>query len=282
MNDSDKTKKDWESYKEIVLKYSRLFLCCNTIEYFCLENIEKDRSGIIASNHVGSSKDIMSLVDVFMEEDEQIFFAARKEMFKAEGWYGLIKQHLKNHLKLFSYIIPEKLIRKVADSTHSDIKKMEEIGTIIPFDIQNRKDFRASMMTVNQYLSEYGRKVVIFQFDKKEREADRRFIFHGANKGAAYLANKVYKEHKIEVPIYPTAILGSGSLLPLDCMITTLSKKPIRVSFGKPLEITSFLDEEKPVDAMTHALDVNIRKQIRELAKNKEKGTVIYPARLRL
>jgi len=272
--DLGKTEQEREFYNEKAHEYSQIFLSFNTIEYYGLEKIIREGPAIISPNHVGSAKDILTLVDIFLEEDTQIFFATREDMFNSQEWYNVCKAHLKKHLRIFSHLVPDKRVKEFAKNTGP---YLERLG-MIPFDIQNKKNNLKSIRAVEQYLTEYGRKVVVFQFDKEKRKTDKHSLFHGANKGTAFMAHRVYKNHGIVVPVYPTGILGSHGLVPWDYMITTFKRKPIRVSFGDPLEITSYLNEKNPVKAMTSALDASIWRTLVDLSKNKKQGKIIYPA----
>ncbi len=270
MIDLSKAEKEKDAYREQGRKYSRLILRFNKIEYHGLENIVEDQPGIIAPNHVGSAKDILTLFNIFDTKDIQLFYAARRDMFVMDEWYGLVKKHLRKHLGIVSKLIPDKAVRRFAEETPS---KLARIGTI-PFDIKNGIGFRSSMRTVERYLSEYGRKVVLFQYDEEKRRADKKALFHGANKGAAFAVNRAYQKSGLVVPVYPTAIIGSHGLMP-EC---------ICVNIGKPLEINYFYEHiagENPIDTMTHALDVRIKDLLDELKNEKKDGKIIYPGRPR-
>jgi hypothetical protein len=205
------------------------------------------------------------LAQVFLEKGIQLFYGARSEMFDKEKFYALIKKHLKRHLKEFSHLVRDSQIRRFADYTESNLPK---IGTI-PLDVNGGSN-RQALRIMEQYLSEYHRKVVLFQVDIQPKKGYKYNLFHGAKPGAAILASRVYEKYGMDVPVVPVGIYGSKGLIPLDYMITHLARKPIKIRVGQPLYITSFLEQENPIQSMTAALEESIWGLLLETLKGKD------------
>jgi 1-acyl-sn-glycerol-3-phosphate acyltransferase len=251
-------------YRKISERLNKIVSYLNTIEGYGLENIDfiRDKPAIIAPNHVGSSKDVIPLAQVFLEKDIQLFYGARSEMFDKDKLYPLIKKHLKKHLKEFSPLIRDSQIRRFADFAESNLSK---IGAI-PLDVNGGSN-REALRIMEQYLGEYKRKVVLFQFEKEPKKDLKSYLFHGAKPGAAILASRVYNNYGIDVPVVPVGIYGSRGLIPLDYIVTHLARKPIKIRVGQPLYITSFLEQGNPVQSMTAALGDSIWRLLRETLK---------------
>ena len=281
MISQDKSKQDYEFYKYVGDYYGKFFLFFNKIEYFGLENIVKDKPGIIAPNHAGSAKDIFVMYEIFKQMDTQLFFAARDELFDKDQTFKMVKQHLKAHTGILSSFVPDWRLDEFAEFCSSSL---ESVGTI-PCDLNHkgssqrdkRRSNYASIKKMEQYVCEMGRKIVVYQFDKEKLKADRHAFFHEAKKGAAIVAHSAYKDYGAAIPVYPVAILGSKGLMPWY-MITELERKPIKINFGQPLEITSFINEKNPVESMRAELESRIWHLLRDLARKKDKGTILYPS----
>jgi 1-acyl-sn-glycerol-3-phosphate acyltransferase len=276
MASSEKSKQEYEFYKKVGDHYSNIFLYFNTIEYYGLENIIQDESGILAPNHVGSAKDIFTLYKTFNEIDTQLFFGARNELFDKGEIFEMAKSHLKRHTGILSSFIPDWRLEEFAEFCSSSL---ERVGTI-PLNINHkdrsrRIDLLKAMEQMEQYVSEMGRKVVLFQFDRKASR-DKSAVFHGAKKGAPTVAYNAYTHKGIAVPVYPIAIYGSHGLMPWH-ILTELSKKPIKVNIGEPLDITSFMDSPNPVESMRCALGDNIKGLLHDVVTRKDEGKIIYP-----
>ena len=261
-----------ELYRKISERLNKIVSYFNTIEGYGLENIDliRDKPAIIAPNHVGSSKDVIPLARLFLEKEIQLFYGARSEMFDKEAFYTMVRKHLKKHLREFSSLVRNSHIRRFAAFTESTLPK---IGTI-PLDVNGGSN-REALRIMEQYLGEYKRKLVLFQIKKKskndsEEESEKNvktYFFHGAKPGAAVLASRVYNNYGIDIPVVPVGIYGSRGLIPLDYMMTRLARKPIQIKIGAPIYITSFLDQENPVGAMTQALEINIWGLLKDLVR---------------
>jgi hypothetical protein len=262
--------------------YGKFFLFFNKIEYFGLENIVKDKPGIIAPNHAGSAKDIFVMYEIFKQMDTQLFFAARDELFDKSRTFEMVKKHLETHTGILSSFVPDWRLDEFSEFCSSSL---ESVGTI-PCDLNHkgisqrdkRKSNYAAIKKMEEYVGEMGRKIVVFQFDKEKVKADRHAFFHGAKKGAAIVAKSAYNDYGLVVPMYPVAIMGSKGLMPWY-MITELRRKPIKVSIGQPLEITSFINEKNPVESMKEELESKIRYLLRDLARREDKGQILYPSK---
>ena len=276
MVSSEKSKREYDFYKKVGDHYSNIFLYFNTIEYYGLENIVQDKSGILAPNHAGSAKDIFALYKIFNEIDTQLFFGARNELFDQKETVDLAKKHLKRYTRILSNFMPDWRLEEFAEFCSSSL---ERVGTILvninPKDKSRREDNLKALEQMEQYVSEMGRKVVLFQFDRKA-SGDKMAVFHGAKKGAPAVAYKAYNDYGLVIPVYPIAIYGSSGLMPWH-ILTELSKKPIKVNIGKPLGITSFLDSSDPVESMRCALKDDIWYLIHDVVSRKDKGKIIYP-----
>jgi hypothetical protein len=276
MASSEKSKQEYDFYKKVGDHYSNIFLYFNTIEYYGLENIVREEPGIIAPNHAGSAKDIFALYKVFNEIDTQLFFGARSELFDQKSTFDMAKYHLKRYTGILSSFIPTWRLEEFAEFCASSLERVGTIPlNINPKDKSRREDNLKALEQMAQYISEMGRKVVLFQFDRKASR-DRRAVFHGAKKGAPAIAYNAHKNHGAVVPVYPIAIYGSNGLMPWH-ILTELSKKPIKVNIGKPLDITSFLDSPDPAESMRCALKDDLWYLIHDVVSRKDKGKIIYP-----
>ncbi len=277
----DTSNQDYEFYKRVGGYYSKFFLFFNKIEYYGLENIIRGRSGIIAPNHVGSAKDIFSLFEILNQLGIPLSFAARHELFDKDKTFGMAKSHLKKHIKVLESLVPDWRIEEFAEFCASVMEKMGAIKCAV-----DRKMDRAEMIKINteartkmEYdVSQLERKIVVFQYQDKKSRVDKHAVFHGAKKGAAIVAYNVYEHHRVVVPVYPAAILGSKGLMPWY-MVTELRRKPIKVSIGQPLEITSFINEKNPVESMRAELESRIWYLLGDLARREDKGQILYPSK---
>jgi hypothetical protein len=276
MVSSEKSKQKYESYLKIGDHYSNIFLYFNTIEYYGLGNIVRDESGIWTPNHAGSAKDVFSLYKVAKEIDTQLFFGARSELFNKSKTFEMTKYHIHRHTGILSSIMPDWRLEEFAEFCSSSLERVGTLPLNINKEDSSRKiDNLKTLEKMEQYVTEMGRQVVIFQFDRKV-SGDKSATFHGAKKGAPAVAYNAYVHKGIAVPIYPIAIFGSHGLMPWH-ILTELSKKPIKVNIGEPSYITSFMDSPDPAESMRRALGDNIKRLLHDIVTRKDEGKIIYP-----
>jgi 1-acyl-sn-glycerol-3-phosphate acyltransferase len=119
----------------------------------------------------------------------------------------------------------------------------------------NAPDHENIRETIQAYLLA-GRAVVLMQADSVHRSVYHPYIGR-FKKGAADVAHELLTgEHGLEVPVTPISIYGAEGLL-------TIGKRII-VRIGEPMTIRPFLEDPRPVEKFTAALEERVAELVRQ------------------
>lgn len=218
------------------------------------ENFIKRGPNIIVGNHVGTFKDIATLLKIV---PRPIFFTANRMIFNTDELNRLIRYHLKRHLKNFGLFVdlilgPMKSLFVTYISTN-----ITKIGTI-PVDLNMGKT--KAMERCQEYLKN-GRAVITLQGRGRVTKIGPNPYMSYFRRGAPILSYNLYKEG-ITVPITPIAIFGAQ----VPFMIPT----KIKVSVGEPMYVTDYLAEgfTETVNQFREALEKKVKSLIYEIVKS--------------
>jgi 1-acyl-sn-glycerol-3-phosphate acyltransferase len=220
------------------------------VTYLGLKNIINEGSNLIIANHPGIARDIAAVVTAY---ERKLSILSAHYLFDENIF---MQEHIKPALgpRLFQFMYP--IAKRFA---HFLAKSMQE-QEMIPIN----KDYNGNLVTlahnirnainhVKHYLLK-GRAVVIFQitYNILKSISQKKVVNKEPSRYHSYLprfnptygkiAWELYHDHGLIVPITPIGIHGAEGLNPFRKMV---------INIGKPMDITSCLDETSPQDSVT-------------------------------
>lgn len=221
------------------------------------ENFIKKGPNIIIGNHVGTFKDIATLLKIV---PRPIFFTANRMIFSKDEFNRLIRHHLRKHLKNFGLFV-DFIIAPIKSLFVSYISNnITKVGTI-PVDLSRGKT--KAMEQCQEYLKD-GKAVITLQGHGRVTKIGPNPYVSYFRRGTPILSYNLYKEG-ITVPITPIAIFGTQ----VPFMIPT----KIRVNIGEPMFVTDYLAKGfiETVNQFREALEKRVNTLIYEIIKSKER-----------
>ncbi len=216
--------------REPIIKGASSFaLLGKKIEITGKENFVKGGPNIIVGNHIGTFKDIATLLKII---PRPTFFTANRMIFNKDELNYLIRRHLKIHMKNFGLLLDlvfNPLKSLVVNYVSANAAK---VGTI-PVDLNQGK--RMAMEKCQEYLKK-GKAIITLQGLGRVIEKNPNPYVGYFKRGASVLSYNMYKEEGISVPVTPIAMLGTH--------VPFLVPTKIRVKIGEPMYITDYLAGE--------------------------------------
>ncbi len=236
----------------IIKGASNFALLGKKIEITGKENFVKGGPNIIVGNHIGTFKDIATLLKII---PRPTFFTANRMIFNKDELNYLIRRHLKIHMKNFGLLLDlvfNPLKSLVVNYVSANAAK---VGTI-PVDLNQGK--RMAMEKCQEYLKK-GKAIITLQGLGRVIEKNPNPYVGYFKRGASVLSYNMYKEEGISVPVTPIAMLGT--------QVPFLVPTKIRVKIGEPMYITDYLAGEfaETVDKFRDALEKRVKTLILDI-----------------
>lgn len=219
------------------------------------QNFIREGPNIIIGNHCGAFKDVAVLLRI---RPRMIYFTANKQIFTKEGLDGLALKHLRRHLKnigpmLDSMLRPIKA--RLIDFVSGNITR---VGTI-PVSLEASK--REAMKLCEDYLRK-GRAVIALQGrGRVHPEAPHPYV-NSFKRGPAILANVLYREDGLVVPLTPLAMFGTHR--------PWVTPGTIKINVGTPMNILPHLSDDfnESVERFRRALEERVKALFLELIRS--------------
>jgi len=235
-------------------RIQRLSLLGKKLEIHGQQNIIYQGPNLIVGNHIGSFKDIAVLFNL---GPRTFYFTANEMIFNKAEFNGLIKKHLKRHLKefgVFIFKISSPLRGAFVDFISSNIGK---IGTI-PVNLEGSK--RHAIVKCQEYVSS-GKAVVLLQGRGRIIKEDSNPYVHPFRRGPAIISYNLYTEKGISVPVTPVAIFGTH--------LPYIVPGKIKINIGKPIFIKDYLSDgfELTIERFRAAMEKKVKLLLLELIR---------------
>lgn len=219
------------------------------------QNWVKEGPNVIVGNHCGAFKDVAIL---FRLAPRMIFFTANKEIFRPEDFNRLILKHFKRHLKDFGPVL-YMLVRPLRSSLIRFVSHhISRVGTI-PVDLNGSR--REALSLCQEYLRK-GRAVVTLQGRGRVQPRDAHPYVSTFKRGPAIMANTLYREDGISVPITPLALFGT--------QLPWIVPATIGVNIGEPMFIKDYLRDgiSETIEAFRSAIEARVKQLFLELVRD--------------
>lgn len=236
-------------------RIQRLSLLGKKLEILGEKNFVPEGPNLIVGNHIGSFKDIAVLFNL---GPRPFYFTANEMIFHKAEFNGLIKKHLKRHLKelgVFIFKVSAPLRGAFVDFISSNIGK---IGSI-PVNLEGSK--RHAIVKCQEYVGS-GKAVVLLQGRGRILKEDPNPYVHPFRRGPAIISYNLYIEKGISVPVTPVAIFGTH--------LPYVVPGKIKVNIGKPIYIMDYLADgfEQTVNRFRAAMEKRVRALLLELIRS--------------
>jgi len=235
-------------------KWISFLLFKKKIRVLGLQNWVKEGPNIVVGNHCGAFKDVAILLRI---APRMIFFTANKEIFTPENFNRLILKHFKRHLKDFGPIL-YMLLRPLRNSLVRFVSgHITRVGTI-PVDLNGSR--REALSRCQEYLRK-GRAIITLQGRGRVRPHDPHPYVSPFKRGPAILANNLYHENGISVPITPLALFGT--------QLPWIVPATIGVNIGEPMFIQDYLKDDfsQTIENFRNALEDRVKALFLELIR---------------
>jgi 1-acyl-sn-glycerol-3-phosphate acyltransferase len=217
-------------------------------------NFVPEGPNIIVGNHIGSYKDIASLMTAAPRD---IFFTANEKIFTYAEFNRLVKDYLRNTLKEFGFFVYELLPPLRIAFVNYVSTYISRVGTI-PVNLEGSK--RRAITRCQSYLEE-GKAVVLLQGKGRIRKSDPYPYVSPFRRGPAIMCYNLWREKGLLVPVTPVAYFGTH--LPF------VVPARIRINVGPPMYVRDYLGgkEAEVVENFRRAMEMRVRSLFRELLR---------------
>lgn len=221
---------------------TRAFIFPKKIDLRGGENFVREGPNIIIGNHIGSYKDVATLLRTV---PRMIYFTANQMIFDKKEASDLILRHLHRHMGKFGgflHLILNPLYTLVVHFVSGNAAK---VGSI-PVDIYGSK--RESIIKCQDYLRK-GRAVIALQGRGRVHPKDPNPYVKSFRRGVSIMAYNLFKQEGIVVPVTPMSIFGTHIMWGVPATI--------KVNVGRPLLIRDHWtgDETSTVEKFRAALE---------------------------
>jgi 1-acyl-sn-glycerol-3-phosphate acyltransferase len=241
-------------FEPIIRRLCNFALLGKKIEVKGRENFMKEGPAIIVGNHIGSFKDVATLLKIV---PRPIFFTANKMIFNKDEFSFLIRKHLQRHLKNFGLYLNLMLNPFKSLFVHYISLNLAKVGTI-PVDLYRRKN--EAIEQCQEYLRK-GRAIITLQGRGRVFDKDPHPYVKSFKRGTSIIAYNLYKKDGINLPVTPLAIFGT--------QFPFLVPVKIKVSVGSPMYITDYLVDEvsETIEKFRNALEARVKSLFLESLK---------------
>ncbi len=218
------------------------------------ENFIKEGPNIIIGNHIGSFKDVATLLKIV---PRPIFFMSNKMIFNKDEFGFLIRKHLQRHLKNFGLFLNLLLNPFKSLFVHYISSNLAKVGTI-PVDLYQTK--KENIEKCQEYLKN-KRAIIALQGRGRVHKKDPHPYVRSFKKGTSIIAYNLYEMEGMVVPVTPLAFYGT--------QIPFLVPGRIRVNVGGPMFISDYLGDElsETVERFKSALETRVKSLFFEFLK---------------
>jgi 1-acyl-sn-glycerol-3-phosphate acyltransferase len=250
----DAFERDFLKLRPTIMKWIRLALFGKKVHVSGLENLPMQGPVIIVGNHIGSYKDIATLIQI---SPRQIHFTANQEIFSRERFQALIRYHLQRHLKEFGLLL-DVALRPIKTPFVNFIS--DSIGPVGSIPVDLTKGGTHAIRKCMEFL-EAGKAVVLLQgMGRIDPKASHPYMTE-FRRGPAVICHKLYRSRGLVVPVVPVAMYGTH--------LPWIVPGRIRVGIGRPLRITDgpVDDFDRSVARLREAMEKRMRVLLYRLVK---------------
>lgn len=242
---------EFERFRPVIKWLSDICLMGKKIKVKGNENFIRKGCNIIVGNHIGSFKDVATLLKIV---PRPVFFTANREIFSREEFSHLISKHLRRHMKnigLFMEVVLHPIKTTFVNYISTNIAK---VGTI-PVDLSQKT--KLAVEKIQDYLKQ-GRAIIALQGYGRVRTDLSHPYVPPFKRGTAVIAYNLYQEG-ISVPFTPLAFHGTH--------FPYIVPKEIQVNVGEPMYISDYIGGslEEVVEAFRSALEMRVKELFSEL-----------------
>lgn len=246
--------KELKRFEPVIQTLSDIALLGKKIVIHGKENFIQHGPNIIIGNHIGTFKDIATLLKVV---PRPVFFTANKMIFERHDFNVLIRKHLQRHLKNFGLFVDLLLSPLKSLFVNYFVANIKKVGAI-PVDLKNKK--MIAMEKCHEYLKR-GRAIIALQgWGRVMKKAPNPYV-HNFKKGTAILSYNLEMDEGISVPVTPVAMFGTQ----VPFMVPTT----IKVNIGRPMYISDYLggDFSESVERFREALEQSVKTLIFDIIR---------------
>jgi 1-acyl-sn-glycerol-3-phosphate acyltransferase len=250
----DAFEREFEKLRPTLMKWVGLSLFGKTVFCMGLENFPLEGPAIIVGNHIGSYKDIATLLKI---APRQIHFTANKEIFSKERFHALIRNHLKRHLKEFGLLLDVAVKPVKIPFVNFVSGNIQSVGSI-PVDLEQGKT--RALKSCETFLQK-GKAIVLLQGRGRIISRDPHPLVSEFRRGPSILCYTMYTKYDMVVPVVPVAMYGTHN--------PWVVPSKVKVKIGKPLRITDFPIGEfgATISRMRAAMQKRVRILMYDLVK---------------
>ncbi len=250
----DAVEKKFLQLRPTLMKWVGLALFGKKIQVSGIENLPMQGPVIIVGNHIGSYKDIATLLRI---SPRQIHFMANQEIFDRESFHALIRFHLQRHLKEFGLLL-DAAVRPITVPFVNFIS--DNIGAVGTIPVDLMKGGTSALGKCKDFLQE-GRAVVLLQGRGRIDPKDSHPFMSEFRRGPAVICNEIYRSSGLVVPVVPVAMFGTH--------LPWVVPGRIKVGIGRPLRITDYMAEDfaRTISRFRSAMERSIRVLLYPLVK---------------
>ncbi len=239
-------------FESIIKKLSDFFLLGKKIVIKGRENFIKKGPNIIIGNHIGTVKDVATLLKIV---PRPIFFTANRMIFEKKEFSNLIRRHLHRNLKNLGDFV-DFILAPIKSLFVSIISSnISKVGTI-PVDMDNGK--RLAFDKCRDYLRK-GRAIIALQGRGHVIKKSSNPYVANFKRGTSILSYNLHIEEGIDVPVTPVAMLGTH--------IPFMVPGKIKVNVGRPMYVADYLGGGfmKSVECFRDALEQKVTALLYEI-----------------
>ncbi len=207
----------------LIRNLSDFFLLGKKVEIRGGENFVKKGPNIIIGNHIGTFKDVATLMKIV---PRPIFFTANMMIFDKKEFSYLVRSHLKRHLKNLGYFVDFILgpLKSMFINLLTD--NITKVGTIA-VDLNSSR--RLALAKCQEYLRE-GRAIITLQGRGRVIKKGPHPYVAEFKRGTSILSYNLHENEGIDVPVTPVAMLGT--------QVPFIVPAKIKVNIGEPMFIS--------------------------------------------
>lgn len=218
---------EYRNLRKAMLRLSNFSLLSKRIDVQGAANFIREGPNIIVGNHIGSYKDVGTLLKI---APRPIFFTANESLFDREKFSRLVRHHLNRHLGRFGsfmHLLFNPFYSYVVRFISTNIAK---VGSI-PVNLATGS--RAEAIRRCQDYLRAGRAVIALQGRGRVDGRDPNPYVKPFRKGPAVMSYNLLVESGISVPVTPLSIFGTHFMF--------LVPARVKVNVGPPLFIKDYM-----------------------------------------
>ena len=218
--------KEYKRIEKSVLRISRLLIFPKKIDLRGAENFVKEGPNIIVGNHIGTGKDVSTLL---LTRQRMIYFTANRMLFSRAEASELVLRHLHRHMGNFGGFVHLLLNPLYSYMVEFVSGHVSNVGTI-PVDMYGKRN--DAIIKCQDYLRK-GRAIIALQGRGRVHPKDPNPYIKTFRRGAAIMANNLFHQEGLSVPVTPLSLFGTHVLWGVPGRI--------RVNVGRPMFIKDYL-----------------------------------------